>query len=528
MGKLNIEFMNEDLGFVSKNEDDLDARALYCVLNQTDFSKDHDLFEQMSEYRCNLLDWYNFEDHSRILEIGAGYGTISRMLALKASCLVCVEKKRSRAEIIKQRLRDKDNVTVLNMNFKDYSDDEKFDYIIVHDISGYLKKYYDTKNALYCMLSQMRGILANGGKILFSIENRLGLKYFAGAPEDYSGKFFTGLNGFDGYTNIKTYTKEEITDIARKSGFGFIEFYYPYPNADFPTEIFTDMAFQTIPYGNSSKSVGNIGLELFDERRLWRTLDDEGVIKTFVNSFLVEISDSSISPSIVYHRINDRLSYNKYEVTIRGENSDRFCEVRNGSHKIRKKIEGLRLDKCIIDALLEGDYDTKFARNKVGELIDGLLNKVDVLVESAERILNTDSILFDIKDVYYCDGEYSMVSPYVIEKGMSVNEIRGHLIREFYDTNIKRCSDYEALYDLKRIIDKYGSCITNSRVYHENGCLQDYYLKKYTGNMIYPMDALRYGDPIIDFIDSNDEKLKEIQYEQAMLDELRRDVTDET
>ena len=51
--------------------------------------------------------------------------------------------------------------------------------------------------------------LAPGGKIVIAIENRLGLKYWAGCAEDHVGKYFEGLEGYHNTKGVRTYSKKE-------------------------------------------------------------------------------------------------------------------------------------------------------------------------------------------------------------------------------------------------------------------------------------------------------------------------------
>ena len=85
------------------------------------------------------------------------------------------------------------------------------------------------------------------GKIILAIENRLGLKYFAGAPEDHTDLHFFGINGYPGNQSVRTFSKNELGELLENSGFPFLRFYYPYPDYKFPTEIFTDESLYTNP-----------------------------------------------------------------------------------------------------------------------------------------------------------------------------------------------------------------------------------------------------------------------------------------
>ena len=54
----------------------------------------------------------------------------------------------------------------------------------------YAACYTDNENPFSYMLQLVERHLAPGGKIIIAIENRLGLKYWAGCAEDHVGRFF--------------------------------------------------------------------------------------------------------------------------------------------------------------------------------------------------------------------------------------------------------------------------------------------------------------------------------------------------
>lgn len=62
---------------------------------------------------------------------------------------------------------------------------EKYDYITFIGVFEYAACYTDNENPFSYMLQLVERHLAPGGKIVIAIENRLGLKYWAGCAEDH-------------------------------------------------------------------------------------------------------------------------------------------------------------------------------------------------------------------------------------------------------------------------------------------------------------------------------------------------------
>lgn len=80
-------------------------------------------------------------------------------------------------------------------NFQDVESSltETYDYITLIGVFEYSQGYIGTEQPYVEMLRRISRHLAPGGKVVIAIENRLGLKYWAGCTEDHVGKYFEGL-----------------------------------------------------------------------------------------------------------------------------------------------------------------------------------------------------------------------------------------------------------------------------------------------------------------------------------------------
>ena len=130
----------------------------------------------------NIINWYPFIKNQKILIYGSENDEIVKMLKLKIDKVECI------------------NTTedILNIN-------EKFDFIIFIGIKE--KENIKLKD----LIKKSERVLENNGKILLAVDNKFGLKFFAGNPEKILNKKFVSLIG---YNNEKekneTYTKEYI------------------------------------------------------------------------------------------------------------------------------------------------------------------------------------------------------------------------------------------------------------------------------------------------------------------------------
>lgn len=243
-----------------------------------------------SHVRQNILEWLPITKKDKVLEIGSGCGAVTGALARKAESVTCIELSKMRSTINAFRNRDYENVRILVGNFRDIEKnlEEKFDYITLIGVFEYSEGYIGTSEPYVEMLRRISNHLAPGGRLVIAIENRLGLKYWAGCTEDHVGKFFEGLEGYPDTNGVKTFSRKELQDMLDKAGSFKTDFYYPYPDYKFPMTIYSD---RRLPKKGELKdnfcNFDRVRMQLFDEPRVYDSLTEAGLFKEFSNSFLV-------------------------------------------------------------------------------------------------------------------------------------------------------------------------------------------------------------------------------------------------
>lgn len=244
-----------------------------------------------------LLSWYPFKKNAILLEIGAGCGALTNLLSSKVKKVYANELTKERAKVIKKRFSDKKNIVIISGNLNEIKLNKKFDYITVIGVLEYQGRYTKTtdnsENAPYIFfLKNLKKFLKQDGVIFLAIENKLGLKYFAGSKEDHYGSFAESINNYPHYDGIKTFSKEELIEIIHKAGYKKLNFFYPFPDYKLPSWIFTDKGFDlNIVLSYVLKNVDNSSQRdfVFNEVVLGMNLTKEKIISYFANSFLVEI-----------------------------------------------------------------------------------------------------------------------------------------------------------------------------------------------------------------------------------------------
>lgn len=261
------------------------------------------VFYHLSPIRENICNWYPFKKNARILEIGSGCGAITGVLCQNAEKVTSVELSKRRASINYERNKHYNNLEIIVGNLNDIKLEEKYDYITLIGVLEYAGRFTEGENPFHIFLNNMKRYLKPDGAILIAIENRLGLKYFCGAPEDHTGRLFDGINNYPDYNGVKTFSKSELTDLLKECGFINNRFYYPYPDYKLPNEIFTDYSTNNNKRPYNTYDVDRYSL--FWEADMSNSLQKEDVAAVFSNSFFVEARESTeCDTSVLYAKLN--------------------------------------------------------------------------------------------------------------------------------------------------------------------------------------------------------------------------------
>lgn len=282
-----------------------------------------------SQIRQNILEWVPITKEDSVLEIGAGCGAITGVLARKAGHVTCIDLSKKRSMINAYRHRDADNMKIMVGNFQDIEKNltEKFDYITLIGVFEYAQGYIGTDNPYVDMLKSISRHLKPNGRILIAIENRLGMKYLAGCTEDHEGTYFEGIEGYPGAGGVRTFSKPELEQIIRDAGFDKTEFYYPYPDYKLPLSVFSD---EYLPKkGELRANMNNFDRKrmlLFDEARAFDALAESKQFPMFSNSFFAIIGGDTDTETLYSKYSNERDRRFAIRTDIMLRDGQRFVE----------------------------------------------------------------------------------------------------------------------------------------------------------------------------------------------------------
>lgn len=264
----------------------------------------------LSDIRTNVLEWVPIKKDETVLEIGSGCGAITTILSEKAKKVTCIELSKKRSLINAYRNKKKENIEIIVGNFQDIEINEKYDYITMIGVFEYASSYIDSENPHDKLLEMIKKYLKPNGKIIIAIENKIGMKYWAGCKEDHTGIYFEGLQDYPNTDVVKTFTKKELKSLLEKNGFQKNDFYYPYPDYKFPSTIYSDEYLPKL--GELSNNIRNFDddrLFLFDETEANNTIMKAGLFSEFSNSFIV------LSQVNNQETIEEKNIFSKYSVS---------------------------------------------------------------------------------------------------------------------------------------------------------------------------------------------------------------------
>ena len=240
---------------------------------------DSRLLYYLSPIRQNVLRWFDFDKEASLLEIGAEYGAITGLFCENVKQVVAIESSEKSAFINKTRNDKFSNLEVCVGEFSNIKLEQKFDYITV--IGSLEFPYLD-------MLKKAKSMLNPGGKLLLAIENKYGMKYWAGAPDDHTGKLFDSIQGYDAQDRAHTLSKGRLKVLLKEAGFEQQAFYYPVPDYKMPMEIYSEKQLpKPGDIRNISPAYDKARYEMFDERLAYSSVCEDGLFEEFANAFIV-------------------------------------------------------------------------------------------------------------------------------------------------------------------------------------------------------------------------------------------------
>ena len=276
-----------------ENATDLSSDSQELALAVKDWPSEYHL----SSLRSNILRCLDIPKTARVLELGCGCGALTRYLGESAGRVVAVEGSPVRARLARLRCRDLDNVDIVAGNFDDMALEGPFDIVTLIGVVEYAAMYWRRAGDPHeGMLRFALENLSPDGVLVVAIENKLGMKYFSGCTEDHLSKPFPGIEGYPDPGGPRTFGRQELVDLAARSGFTDFELLLPFPDYKLPSVLingrFTS-ARECIEYNlvdwcrERFRDYTCVREHLFSDQLALSSAAKSGLMADFSNSFLL-------------------------------------------------------------------------------------------------------------------------------------------------------------------------------------------------------------------------------------------------
>lgn len=316
-------------GIAYSDGDEVEQRLARLIAATTDRSVLSDELKQhitdwpslyhLSSSRANILR--PFEPRlagAQVLEIGAGCGAITRYLGECGAQVLALEGSPRRAGIARARASDLPGVEVLSESFDQFRCNAQFDVITLIGVLEYANQFMPGTNPTLAMLERARAMLKPDGLLLIAIENQLGLKYWAGAPEDHLGIPMYGIEGRYRPDQPQTHGRKVLAGLLAVAGFQHADFLSALPDYKLPVSIVTSSGLNSPDFdaaalaSQSAHRDPQLPKQLaFSPELAWPAVMNNGLGVDLANSFLIAASVSgatALDPSaLAYHYNTERM-----------------------------------------------------------------------------------------------------------------------------------------------------------------------------------------------------------------------------
>ena len=421
----------------------------------------------IQEIPKGLIQWYDFGVGENVLYITYNDGKHDEMYS------VLLEKK-------------------LKVDWKTFSDIfdnsssivNEYDYIVMgNDIEVY-DNPTDILEGIYSCLSPT-------GKLLLSVNNRLGIRYFCGDRDPYTGRNFDGIENYrrayskkEDTFNGRMYSKSEWERMLRNAGFDTYQFYSIFSDLDNPSLIFAedylpneDLANRVFPTYNYPDSV------FLEEEALYAGLLENGMFHSMANAYLIECSKDGALSDVDHVTVSLERGREDALFTIIHKSGivEKRAAYPEGQHRLEQLIANATDLKqhgiSVVEAALDGQsYVMPYIEAEVGQVyLKRLIQQDreaffqamdrfrDLILQSSEivspdrgdgngAILKKAYVDMVPLNSFYKDGGFMFYDQEFCAENYPANMVIYRMISTFYSGNIQ----FEKLLPMRELLERYG------------------------------------------------------------------------
>lgn len=239
--------------------------------------------ELVKELPKGLIKWYKFHKSGKALYITGG-----------------IESCEALPEALMEMDLAVDTINVSDLENNDFAKSEAaYDYVVT---VGALER----SKRPDILLQNIRNMLSRNGRFLLGTDNRLGIRYFCGDRDAFTGRNFDSI---ENYVRInasdreelegRAYAKAEIAQMLKKAGFSTYRFFSVLPVLERPQVLYAEdylpneeLDVRIFPQYNCPNTI------FLEEEKLYTTLIQNGLFHIMANGYFVECSMDNIHSNV--------------------------------------------------------------------------------------------------------------------------------------------------------------------------------------------------------------------------------------
>lgn len=422
--------------------------------------------EIIRQIRKGLLQWYDFKKGSKVLYIGETSAPLAECLKECDVELVCA-------------------------TFEDSFSKEWRESLAVKGVFAFLISVADLEKCEepQTILSQWKELLLPDGRMLLGMNNRLGLRYFCGDRDCYTGRSFDGIEDYRrAYAKSediflgRMYDRYTLGKMLEAAGFQAFQFYSVLSDLENPALIYAedylpneDLANRVFPTYHCPDTV------FLEEEALYGQMIRNGMFHQTANAYLIECSmDGALSDVIhvtaslergrenalltVIHKtgvVEKRAVYPEGAARLKALIKHGQDLRMHGLHTIEAKIQDGVYCMPYIQAETGQKYLKRLLLTDRGKFLAAMDHFRDLIMQSSEcgdaehvsgPILRKAYLDLVPLNSFFIEGEFMFYDQEFCEENYPANVLLFRMVSSFYAGN----AELERILPIGMVLERYG------------------------------------------------------------------------